>query len=510
MCIRDRYQRRVRGSDHRMHAMPDVADEAEEEGLTSGDGTAEPMEVRTRDQTSGCFVDRGAGCSGLMLLVVLLWLPWGLLLGPQVGKNQSASDMKMPASVVTEGLSDERMVERDAANVTRVLFVGNSFTYGPQPVGQPPLNNLPRLFKLVAESLGRNVTIGEDTIGGCTLDTHKPSVNPEGAAPCSGATDGYPSNCQVVQNARVNASLGCTVRDGISFKKTYHPCPQLLTRAPWDWVVLQDFSAMPTVQPGREQYMQPAIQEYVEVAQRLATQPKVAVYMTWAYPDGGKKGTACPGGSKAGCFPDGTLKALLKSSGVTCHEWHPKVENFECQSYAQARGTANAARESGADVVVPAGIAWQMARRITSIPQSCIDLIDAEYSSPASSQLPLMPLPLIQGHEDSYPANLYQMYRWLGEGYNSSWCADCHNDHHASVIGMYLNACVFYATLFGESPVGAAAPAGQIVDGHAVPGEDTVLGDGTTGAMPKDQALLLQEIAAAVVLPNLEYWQLKI
>ena len=52
----------------------------------------------------------------------------------------------------------------------RVLFVGNSFTYGPPPydrTNQSQLNNLPRLFELVANSLGHNVHVAEDTIGGC-------------------------------------------------------------------------------------------------------------------------------------------------------------------------------------------------------------------------------------------------------------------------------------------------------------------------------------------------------
>jgi hypothetical protein len=57
---------------------------------------------------------------------------------------------------------------------SRVLFSGNSFTYGP-PARLPgqtlpdegPLNNLPRLFTLVSHSLGVPVITGEDTIGGC-------------------------------------------------------------------------------------------------------------------------------------------------------------------------------------------------------------------------------------------------------------------------------------------------------------------------------------------------------
>ena len=53
---------------------------------------------------------------------------------------------------------------------TRVLFVGNSFVYGPPAHGARVLNNLPRLFKFIAEGLGLGpIDIAEDTIGGCVI-----------------------------------------------------------------------------------------------------------------------------------------------------------------------------------------------------------------------------------------------------------------------------------------------------------------------------------------------------
>lgn len=67
---------------------------------------------------------------------------------------------------------------------TSVMFSGNSFTYGP-PHKYPDyvpdggaLNNLPRLFKLVADSLGDPVDTYEDTIGGCTNYAHRPTACP--------------------------------------------------------------------------------------------------------------------------------------------------------------------------------------------------------------------------------------------------------------------------------------------------------------------------------------------
>ena len=101
-----------------------------------------------------------------------------------------------------------------------------SFTYGPPPYDredQNSLNNLPRMFKLVAESLGRPVLIGEDTIGGCTLYMHRPSVNPEA---CDTTADD--ASCELVDGYRVNGTRHCTVAAGIDIDDdNYHPCPQV-------------------------------------------------------------------------------------------------------------------------------------------------------------------------------------------------------------------------------------------------------------------------------------------
>jgi uncharacterized protein DUF4886 len=52
---------------------------------------------------------------------------------------------------------------------------------------------------------------------------------------------------------------------------------------------------------------------------------------------------------------------------------------------------------------------------------------------------------------------------------------------HPSFLGSYLAACVFYATLFGETPVDLS--------------NEFRLCDGVAGVVDKDQAVLLQEIA---------------
>ena len=59
---------------------------------------------------------------------------------------------------------------------------------------------------------------------------------------------------------------------------------------------------------------------------------------------------------------------------------------------------------------------------------------------------------------------------------------------------MYLNALVFYAVLFGKSPVGAAWPNAQVVDGMQMPVVDA------------GEAASMQRIAADVVLPHMHVW----
>lgn len=416
----------------------------------------------------------------------------------------------------------------------KVLFVGNSFTYGPPPYDrwdQLQLNNLPRLFKLVAESKGKKVLVEEDTIGGCTLYQHMPSNNPEAC------TD--PTQCRLVNTTRMPAENGCTVpaafMQGQDMSPTYHSCPQLLTRqpyGPWDLIVLQDNSALATVQQARTRYLKPAVEEYSTVLKRRqglsvprSKQPKIATYMTWSYLTGGLQWikpdpdanssnpdgpdgppdflraadppavnrSICPGGYKDGCYPLGTLDELSDCNNTNFHE---KVATQSCQAYSLARGVAETLR-FGADVVVPAGLAWQIARGSEPIPSECKALIDAEY--PDAGPLASLDLPLKASNPDDAlwrGRAAEQLFRNLGPNYTSPYCPwNCTNDHHPSIIGMYLNSLVFYATLFQDSPIGAA-----------VPDNKTVVDDMVLPAVDPDVAAVLQRIAHDTVMDHMDVW----
>ena len=379
------------------------------------------------------------------------------------------------------------------------------------------LSNLPRLFKLVASSLGREVQIEEDTIGGCSLYAHRPSANPEG---CHASRQGRRRDdekeeeeegpvCRLVRNRRVNSSERCTVGADIRPSKASRPCPQTFMRQPfggWDAVVLQDHSLLPTVLQARTSMLFPAVSEFAAALRGQAkferrSRPIIATYMTWSYLEGSATGGAnghCPRGVKRGCFPFGSLHQLVRgTSKAPCHAYDRKVHTVPCMTYALARAYAETLCH-GADVMLPAGLAWLAARGAPAIPARCKAEIDDEYKDGAGRlralDLPLKAKPADMKWNSSLLAQ--QLFRDRGPDYDSKYCSDsdCNVDHHASPLGMYLNALVVYAALFNATPLSAAIPNGQLVDGMVLP------------TVQPGYALAMQRIVAEVVLPHLGVW----
>jgi len=374
----------------------------------------------------------------------------------------------------------------------KILFVGNSFTYGPNPHsydGQiQPLNNLPRMFKFVAESMGHQVIQEEDTLGGCTLHAHRPSQNPEAC------TD--ERFCQPIELPRVNRSLECTGPAGItSMNKNSSFCPQRLLRSDygtWDVIVLQDHSALPTIEAARRTMYYPALREYAAVAKRLngrsrKRKPLIALYMSWSYYNGGLQ----LGKGKTGCWPTRQSRLAYISRG----SYRQKMQNSACQGYSLASAAASGLRFGG-DVLVPAGLAWQVARGSPAIPRGCRRAIDEEYGG--YPQFGDLDLPLRARNESAVRwrgEDGMHLFRDKGPKYRSKYCVDCTIDHHASAAGMYLNALVFYATLFKRSPLGVAVPDGvTVVDGLVLP------------KVSLEDAEALQQIAHDVVMGNMDTW----
>jgi hypothetical protein len=271
-----------------------------------------------------------------------------------------------------------------SAAPTRVLFVGNSLTY---------MHDLPRQFQNVAKSLGDEVEYEQSTIGGCTLLAQ----GPEG-------------------------DLGDSTRH--------------LLEQDWDFIVLNDHSLMATVKKAREVYLKSAVKAFA--SQRK--QAKIVLFMTWGY-HSGLLGSSCPEVDvETGCFPFGPLRDLTVSNCYESGNYHDTVNDFPCMGYSVARGYLDA-KEAGADLVAPSGLAWQVVRGVESIPPGCKDAIDRQYSKPAPLQLPLH----VSGGADP---DLLLYIR----------TSETDFDKHQNTAGCYLNALTIYATIFGKSPLGAAAP----------------------------------------------------
>jgi len=269
------------------------------------------------------------------------------------------------------------------SNITRVLFIGNSFTF---------VNDLPDQLANIAYSLGHAVHVTRATVGGCSLFAQRPSGS--------------------------------------------HWTASLLEQD-WDFIVLQDHSTVPLVKGARWEYLYPAVDDFVA----RKKQAKLVLYMTWAPAWGSPEN--CPLSTNAPCFPKGPLSSMIAPPCATNRSWADKMSSFGCATYALARGYLSASTRPGVDLVVPAGLAWQVARGDVEIPPQCKAAIDAEYPDKPPLDLPL-PAGMLR-EEVLKPERLY-----IYSGNKP--------DKHPSKVGQYLNALTFYTTLFGEVPYGAAPP----------------------------------------------------
>jgi hypothetical protein len=225
----------------------------------------------------------------------------------------------------------------------RILFVGNSFTY---------VNDLPDMFARLARAGGHTVETGMAAPGGWTLFAH----------------------------ARSAETLG------------------KLKSSKWDFVVLQEQSQVPAVEPARSEAMYPAVRLLVRQIEDVGATP--IFFVTWARRDG----------------------------------WAEQgLSGYEAMQSQITQGYLGIAQELGVPAA-PVGEAWLLAAR----------------------QHPELEL-------------------WQGDG------------SHPSEQGTYLAACVFYATIFRQSPEGLRYIA------H----------------LPKETAKVLQTTAANVVLNNPQQWNLR-
>ncbi|CAK0875346.1 unnamed protein product [Prorocentrum cordatum] len=289
-----------------------------------------------------------------------------------------------------------------AAEPIRVLFVGNSYTY---------VHDLPHQFEHVAESLGADVEVNSSTIGGCTL---------------------------YAQQAEFDNATAALLAQG------------------WDYIVLQDYSVLPAVQKARELYLEPAVRGFISRRGRA----KIVLYMTWGYHSG--LDSACPSSDVGNCFPLGKLEDLTDPSCHVSRSFQDSIGTFECMGYALARGYF-AAKDVGADLVAPCGLAWQVVRGSKAVPDGCRAAIDAQYDKPAPLALPLQ---VPEGEDGAL--QLYIMDPRTRFDATLGTKAKTMYDKHQNLAGCYLNALVLYTTIFGKSPLGSAPPNAPLTDANLV------------------------------------------
>jgi hypothetical protein len=112
---------------------------------------------------------------------------------------------------------------------TRVLFIGNSYTF---------VNDLPNMFAILARAGGHKVEVGMSAQGGWTLADH------------------------------------------VGSEDTLN----VLNSAMWDFVVLQEQSQIPSVEAARTQGMFPAARQLVQEVRDRGAQP--IFFITWAHQGG--------------------------------------------------------------------------------------------------------------------------------------------------------------------------------------------------------------------------------
>ena len=121
----------------------------------------------------------------------------------------------------------------------------------------------------------------------------------------------------------------------------------------WNYIVVQSYSILPTIQKARETYLTPAVQSFA--AKKKSA--KVVMYLTWGYHDGNT--APCPTSGPAKCFPLGTNANLTEPPCTTSGAYKAKVDSFACMGYALGRGYMAQLAE-GADRIAPCGLAWQV------------------------------------------------------------------------------------------------------------------------------------------------------
>lgn len=303
--------------------------------------------------------------------------------GEACAHNTMVSPSICPVCVDASGVLDVRCC---SAGRTRVLFIGNSL-----------LSHLPEAFELVAAKLRLRVVVS--------------SV----------------------------ALYGCCLRQTLSQNQTRLA---LSDSQGWDFVVLQEFSDLPTLRHARQTFWHRALRD-VRATLRASShrRAKLVLMMTWGRARGFER--RCPAQPKcvanlgAPAPAPAVLELLDDEKARRCAQagdLRPRLGSFACMTYSLSRAHLATLRRGLADAVAPCGLAWLRARRSAwslSNTRACTGIIDREYSRPSPINLSDFPqTPAVApriGRKELYARG---------------------DAIHASSTGVRLNTAVIILTLF--------------------------------------------------------------
>lgn len=259
--------------------------------------------------------------------------------------------------------------ERDSV---RVLAVGNSFS-----------DNATSYLRQLAEAAGNQIVIGRASIGGGRLQQHWAKVDAFQKDP---------------QRPEAKYSSGDTLHD-------------LLSREPWDYVTIQQFSWLSHDTSTHE----PWASNLVGYIREHAPDARLLVHQTWAYRVDDRR-----------FDPDHADYGKPPGGPTTQREMYERLT----AAYDELAAKFNA-------VVIPVGDAFYLA-----------DTDDRRGFKPDDIDLSTLEPPTLP--DATHSLHVGHMWRKQEDGSMKLG----YDGHHASVAGRYLGSCVWFEVLFGESVVG--------------------------------------------------------
>ncbi|CAD7955791.1 unnamed protein product [Amoebophrya sp. A120] len=253
----------------------------------------------------------------------------------------------------------------DEKRKVRVLFVGNSLTYGHS--FNDYSTNFPRYVYEFASSFGIRIETDEDTIGGCQVRMHLPAILD--SKEDTNRPDSYSCKCHsdlednFWKNMDGAGPLACCQK-GLKQQESGY-----------DLISLQDHSALGGYATLANDFLMPSVELY----KNQNPKAQIVMHMVFSPNDmssiSGNEFSGCPGSKycwrtyvpndNCRLYPSGEYAAAA-SKGLTCFQ------------YSLARGYLHGL-DHGAAIVAPVGLSMAFARGFAALENDCDDVMDRSF-----------------------------------------------------------------------------------------------------------------------------------